>query len=51
MASFVKPCSCINFHFLSHRKYRKYDWGPNSFLSLEVPVTPRMERGLEEGCR
>lgn len=33
MASFVKPCSCINFHFLSHRKYRKYDWGPNSFLS------------------
>lgn len=51
MASFVKPCSCINFHFLSHREYRKYDRGPNSFLSLRSQSPPRTEWGKGVGCR
>ena len=51
MASFVKPCSCINFHFLSHRKYRKYDWGPNSFLSLRSQSPLEWNGGRERGCK
>lgn len=50
MASFVKPCSCINFHFLSHRKYRKYDWGPNSFLSRRSQSPLEWSGGRGRGC-
>lgn len=34
MAPFVSRSSCINFHFLPHRKYRKYGSGRNNIPVL-----------------